>query len=177
MTSEFRILTGIWLTTFALATLADNSSLIVVQDGGGVSALSYYRGLHLQTSHDGPRSPLVSPAPPKRRYGEADFLPVRSRHLTPGTVLPRSIHAPGLMPIFLIGDDARSRTWLKTNTERLLALHATGLVVQVEAEDALLSLRRLAPGLTLEPTSGDDLAERLAIKHYPLLITATGIEP
>jgi hypothetical protein len=31
--------------------------------------------------------------------------------------------------------------------------------------------------LVLLPVSGDDLAQRLGIKHYPVLITATGIEP
>ena len=39
------------------------------------------------------------------------------------------------------------------------------------------ALRRLAPGLMLSPISGDDLAQRLGIRHYPVLITATGIEP
>ena len=29
----------------------------------------------------------------------------------------------------------------------------------------------------LSPASGDDLAQRLGIQHYPVLITATGIEP
>jgi integrating conjugative element protein (TIGR03765 family) len=37
-------------------------------------------------------------------------------------------------------------------------------------------LRRLAPGLTLAPASGDDFAQRLGLRHYPVLITATGIE-
>jgi len=29
----------------------------------------------------------------------------------------------------------------------------------------------------LSPASGDELAQRLSIQHYPVLITATGIEP
>nr|MBF3175129.1 DUF2859 domain-containing protein [Pseudomonas aeruginosa] len=29
---------------------------------------------------------------------------------------------------------------------------------------------------TLAPASGDDLAQRLGLRHYPVLITATGIE-
>ena len=37
-------------------------------------------------------------------------------------------------------------------------------------------LRRLAPGLTLSPASGDDLAQRLGLRHYPVLITSTGVE-
>lgn len=51
-----------------------------------------------------------------------------------------------------------------------------GLVVNVESMAALTALRRLAPGLTLSPVSGDDLAQRLGLRHYPVLITSTGVE-
>ena len=104
------------------------------------------------------------------------MLPVRSERLSPGEVQRRVIQAPGLTPLFLIGDDDLSRAWL---TERLSALrdrNAIGLVVNVETADALASLRQLAGGLMLAPVSGDDLAARLGLKHYPVLITATGIE-
>lgn len=79
--------------------------------------------------------------------------------------------------MFLIGDDARSRVWLREHLSKLRALQAVGFVVQVESEDALQSLRRLAPDLKLVPASGDDLAQRLGLHHYPVLITATAIEP
>ena len=56
------------------------------------------------------------------------------------------------------------------------ALH--GLDVDHQADRAALAQRcRLAPGLMLSPASGDELAQRLGLKHYPVLITATGIEP
>ncbi|CAP44551.1 PFL_4695 family integrating conjugative element protein [Bordetella petrii] len=50
------------------------------------------------------------------------------------------------------------------------------LVVNVETVQGLERLRALAPGVPLAPVSGDDLAERLGLRHYPALITATGIE-
>ena len=34
----------------------------------------------------------------------------------------------------------------------------------------------ILPGVPLAPVAGDDLAERLGLRHYPVLITATGIE-
>ncbi|KJS66071.1 MAG: hypothetical protein JL55_37630, partial [Pseudomonas sp. BICA1-14] len=74
------------------------------------------------------------------------------------------------------GDDARSRAWLRQRHAALRELGAVGLVVNVESTAALVDLRRLAPGLTLAPASGDDLAQRLGLHHYPVLITATGIE-
>jgi integrating conjugative element protein (TIGR03765 family) len=79
--------------------------------------------------------------------------------------------------MFLLGDDERSRAWLRTHVEKLRTLHAVGFIVQVESEAALRSLRQLAPDLTLAPAAGDDLARRLNLTHYPVLITATAIEP
>jgi len=53
---------------------------------------------------------------------------------------------------------------------------AVGLVVNVETVQGLVRLRALVPGVPLAPVSGDDLVERLGLRHYPALITATGIE-
>lgn len=78
--------------------------------------------------------------------------------------------------MFLIGDDDRSRQWLRERAAILGELKAVGLVVNVASADALATLRGLVPDLTLSPVSGDDLAERLGLHHYPVLVTATGIE-
>lgn len=153
--------------------------LIVVEDLGGVSALPYYRALNLQTPpRMGTEPNVVLPIPktPGTRFSESDLLPVRSVSLTPGDVEPRVIRAPGLSPFFLVGDDPKSRAWLQARIDSLRGLRAVGFVVNVNSADALLSLRQLAPGLTLAPASGDDLAQRLGLHHYPVLITATGIE-
>lgn len=152
--------------------------LIVVEDVGGVSALPYYRALNLQTNPSrtaAPSAPLEVPVP-SRPYSEADLLPVRSKHLTPGAVERRVIEAPGLHSLFLVGDDERSHQWLGQRGDVLRELGAIGLVVNVDSLAALDELRRLAPGLVLSPVSADDLARRLGIRHYPVLITATGIE-
>ena len=150
--------------------------LVVVEDAGGVSALPYYRALNLQANRNTPPpAPLEAPAPPTP-YSEADLLPVRSTLLTPGTVERRVIEAPGLHPLFLVGDDERSRQWLGQRGDVLRELGAIGLVVNVDSPSALDELRRSAPGLVLSPVSADDLARRLGIRHYPVLITATGIE-
>ena len=158
---------------------AQSPPLVIVQDDGGASALGYYRALNLQGGTFTPTTPdgvLTVPAPPMARYTESDLLPVRSALLTSGPVEARTLSAPGLTPIFLMGSDERSRLWLKEHLGTLQHLRAVGLVVQVESRDALESLRALAPGLTLTAVSGDDLAKRLHLRHYPVLITATGIE-
>lgn len=148
--------------------------LIVVEDLGGAPAQPYYQALGLT-----PRAAAVLPREQperKRPFTEADLLPVHSTRLTPGLVEHRVLRAPGLLPVFLIGDDARSRDWLRQRLNQLRALDAIGLVVQVETPQALAALRALAPGLTLAPVSGDELAQRLNVRHYPVLITATAIE-
>ncbi len=49
-------------------------------------------------------------------------------------------------------------------------------MVNVETAQSLARLRALVPGVPLAPVAGDDLADRLGLRHYPALITATGIE-
>jgi len=169
------MLLGSWLSPWCVVLA---QPLIVVEDAGGVSALPYYRALNLQTNpsrNAPPSAPLEVPVPP-RPYSEADLLPVRSTLLTPGVVERRVIQAPGLRPLFLIGDDERSHQWLGQRGDLLRELGAIGLVVNVDSPVALDELRRSAQGLILSPVSADDLAGRLGIRHYPVLITATGIE-
>lgn len=175
---------GLWLVALSTPTVADPPPLIVVEHAGGTSATPYYQALRL------PARPAPSTSatpsleelpPPTRRFSEADMLPVRSAllspGLSPGDVPRRALAAPGLSPFFLIGDDPRSRAWLRQRVPALRALGAVGRVVNVESLAALESLRELADGVPLSPAPGDDLAQRLGIRHYPVLITATRIEP
>jgi len=171
----WRIVPVLVLLLESTASIASDPPLIVVEDSGGASALPYYRALKLQSQPAQPPSDPTTSAP-KTPFTEASALPVRSTRLTPGPVTARSISAPGLTPFFIIGDDSRSRDWLRRHLARLRDLHAVGAVVNVESAEALDSLRRLAPGLRLSPAAGDDLAQRLALTHYPLLITADAIE-
>lgn len=168
-------------TTFAMvpwitpSAFAQSTPLIVVEDKGGTSALPYYQALKLQhrTKHT---QSIQAPQAPTKSISEADMLPVRSRRLSPGLVNRRALEAPGLMPFFVVGDDELSRRWLREREPGLRQLNAVGLVVNVTSAEALATLRQLVPGLSLAPVSGDDLAERLTLRHYPALITATGIE-
>lgn len=152
-----------------------HAELIVVEDLGGTSALPYYRALNLMP--DSTPSPLQSlPPVPMRPFSEADMLPVKSVRLSPGRVQARALNAPGLQPLFLIGDDDLSREWLQSRIEVLRELHAVGLVVNADKQEAVQQLRQLGNGLELAPASADQLAEMLELEHYPVLITATGLE-
>jgi len=151
--------------------------LIVVQDLGGVSALPYYEALNLQPRDVDALPPnIMVPQAPATPASEADMLPVRSARLTPGSIPRRAIEVPGLRPFFVVGDDKISEDWLRRNAASLRERGAVGLVVNVETVQALNHLRALIPDVPLSPVSGDDLADRLGLRHYPVLITATGIE-
>lgn len=66
--------------------------LIVVEDGGGTSALPYYEALNLQPRVNSPARPQIpTPQVPATPADEAAMLPVRSAKLTPGTVARRVI--------------------------------------------------------------------------------------
>ncbi|ACO77653.1 hypothetical protein AvCA_14370 [Azotobacter vinelandii CA] len=108
--------------------------------------------------------------------GGAEMLPVVSWRLSPGPIESRAIEAPGMRPVFLVGDDSLSRSWLRAKRDRLRRLNALGLVVNVASPAGLAELRGLAEGLSLIPVSGDDLAALLGFAHYPVLVTSTYIE-
>ncbi|CAK7033118.1 integrating conjugative element protein [Saezia sanguinis] len=163
------VLTVLMTGSHALAQPAENR-LIVVQDRGGTSALPYYEASGLTAEP----SAMVQSSAMEQPFALAQ--PVVSQRLVPGKVMPRTIHAPGLTPFFIIGDDDLSRRWLEARYPVLQKLGAFGLVVNVSTMDALQSLRQLVPGLTLSAVPGDDLAHRLQLDHYPALIMSTGIE-
>lgn len=158
--SLFVLGTG-WLSLQAVA-----DPLIVVGHEGGVSTRPYFEPFKRTAP---PRTATVTPFPADAYEAEAAMLPVRSQRLTPGEASTRALQAPGLSTLFLIGDDEYSRHWLRQQ-RRLKEQRAIGLVVNVDTATALAELRRLAPDLTLIPTSGDDLAQRLGLHHYPVLL-------
>lgn len=161
---SFYILIGL-----AFAEKCIGGSLIVVEDRGGSSALPYYQDL--------------VPAPSEEQAHESNLgvrgtgeFPVRSAQLTPGAVQGRVINAPGLQPMFVVGDDELSRSWLIQRQDQLQQMQAVGVVVNVADADRFAEVRTWANGLEMVPAPGDDLASRLGINHYPLLITATAIQ-
>ncbi|SEP37330.1 integrating conjugative element protein [Pseudomonas sp. Snoq117.2] len=157
------------ILTVTLPLAAQAASLTVVEDRGGISALPYYRSLNPEPAQTQRQAPLPQPA-------QALGFPVRSQRLTPGTVEGRALNAPGLQPFFLIGDDDLSRQWLASCKEILQRLGAAGLAVNVASADRLAAIRSWAAGLAISPVVGDDLAARLGITHYPVLITPTALE-
>ena len=146
---------------------ASHAALTVVADFGGESTAPLFEAI---TPPDDENSSPVQVVPL-----ESAVFPVVSSRLHPGTVISRPLSLPGMTPLFILGDDPLSVRWLTRQLVMLKSLNATGLVVNVASADHLEKLRQHADGLTLLPASGDDLAARLQLDTYPVLITDSGL--
>lgn len=156
-----------------LSPLSVQCALKVIADSGGQPTDDYFSAINRQPAAG--EAPPVMTAP--RPSGEAAMLPVSTPELTPGPVTARPLKLPGIGALFLIGGDALSRRWLADNRDRLRAMNAAGLVVNVQSQQDVASLRDLVPGIPLAPASGSSLARRLQLSHYPVLITDTELAP
>ncbi|CHO22211.1 integrating conjugative element protein%2C PFL_4695 family [Salmonella enterica subsp. enterica serovar Typhi] len=81
------------------------------------------------------------------------MLPVTTPEMRAGKVEARELNLNGMTPVFLVGDDSLSR----------------------ECKDALSELQQIIPDVILLPASASEIARRLHLNHYPVLITATGL--
>lgn len=161
------------LLLFSLLPLTGHAELNVIADLGGQDAAPYFEAVNKQP---GMSTEDTAPSPPSPvLQGEAAMLPVFTPELRPGSMTDRPLQLPGIGALFLVGDDALSREWLKANAGALAEQHAAGMIVNVTDMAAVRELRELAPGVSLAPASGSELARRLQIAHYPVLITDTGL--
>ncbi|CDH06729.1 putative exported protein [Xenorhabdus bovienii str. oregonense] len=169
------IITMKWLSVFPIIGLlwlnTCYAELNVIADLGGKDASPFYESINAQPSHRAAKSHYFSP----EVAGEAAMLPVNTPELTPGKVVNRSLQLSGIGALFLIGDDPDSRQWLSQHAAQLAQLHSVGLVVNVSTMAELQSLRVLAPDILLSPASGTELARRLQLQHYPVLITENAL--
>ena len=158
-----------------LVPVMARAELTVIYDSGHTQSIAPF--LEVFQTDDG--MPQQSPVPTKSQLGAADpkaWLPIQSPGLTPGPVLARAHDRPFTRPFFLIGSDTRSRQWLQAHRDRLKEIGAVGMLVQAETMDDLRTIARLADGLSILTAPGSDMAKALSVSHYPVLISAHGIE-
>lgn len=150
------------------------AELIVVANLGGQSTENYFQAISSPDNEYKVLSPsdVLTLSTPSL----VSFLPVRTPELTPGYQANQTLNLNGMSPLFLLGDDDFSRRWLTEKKEQLIELNAVGYVVNIDTETAWDELNELAQGLTLLPVSGSDLALRLGLTHYPVLISDKGLE-
>jgi integrating conjugative element protein (TIGR03765 family) len=161
------------LGAIALAWMESaQSASIVVYDSGATEPIApYFRALG-----SAPRAPAPASPPPGAGSLEA-LLPIHTPGLSPGPVAARTIDLPDLQrPLFLVGADERSLAWLARERAHLAVLGAVGLAVEMADLAEWHRLTEAAQGLVLLPISGTALAQRLALDHYPVLVTRSRIE-
>lgn len=148
-------------------------ALKVVADRGGEAAQPYFIAIGAAGVVDDHSIAATRSQP----YSIAEMLPVVTPALSPGSVDRREIDMPAaFQPLFIVGEDQLSLAWLQARYDRLREMGANGLAVNVQTEQGLEALRKAVPGVRIDPVSGGDLAERLSLTHYPVLITRAGVE-
>ncbi len=151
---------------------------IVIHDAGGTLPLApFYEAVGLDDTSFRARK-LQKPSISQKRI-ERLRATVRSMKLSPGVQPRKPSGAAGRLlphPLFLVGADSLSLSWLHAVKARLMELGAVGLIVDSSGPDDLARIRAVADGLILAIGSGDDIADRFGISHYPVLIGPEWIE-
>jgi len=165
-------------STALYADDAPTLTTIVLHDAGNtVPAAPYLR--HITTAAINRDEALTaaqallarSSIEPAQPVSLAAFFPIQSQRLRPGSPSRKRI-AQLPVPIFVIGMDAASLSWLEASFEELRALGAQGVVVEAANFDDYDTLRRqtLSRGVVLDVTPGDAIAEGFGISTYPTLL-------
>ena len=174
MTKTSRSWLYLFVAPLILAALPATAALTTVADLGGESAAPYLDAVNSRANEFSPPQSLSAAEPPTT-LSVSTMLPVTTPEMSPGTVLSRQLNLQGMPPVFIVGNDDLSRSWIQKRSAELTKLGATGLVVNIASESELDSLKRIAPSLMMAPVQGGDLARRLQLAHYPVLITADGL--
>ena len=158
-----KIMSSIWLVLMVTALKAEP---LIIYDSGNTKPLqSFPKTIHYQF------------AASDNYQTKFNGLPVITNLMTPGRVQTRSINRPFLnQPIFIVGADELSLTWLKEHHQQLKKHNATGIAVNVKTEKELEQLIQASGGLAINPVAGDKISHQLSLKHYPALVSATRIE-
>lgn len=162
------------LISLALGAVPVWAGVTVIYDSGDTRPLAPYLEILERTEPATDEPPISRP-----RQGAAEIqalLPIHSPGLSPGKVRARAHHRRFARPFFLMGSDPASRQWLRQHRDRLKTIGAVGMLVQAETRADLQAIASLSGGLPIMPASAADIATALNLTHYPVLITAQGIE-
>ena len=165
------------LSAVALPTLSATVPKVLGKTGPTRSIAPYYETI---TGSDR-RPPRVEKVTAEKttlaKFFSNALLPIRTPEMSSGPVAARAVDAKMLdRPFFILGSDRRSQAWLSSNHDRLVQLQAVGLLVQAETAQDLRVIADLGVGIRIAPIPGSDLATRLGLKHYPVLISSGWVE-
>lgn len=113
----------------------------------------------------------------KARASGTKYYPIKTPELSPGRVIARKVTLPTFTsPLCLIGDDKMSLTWLIKLAPKLAQFNTTCLLVNVRNEKRLNAIRKMAPAISIIPANATELAKKIHVTHYPVLISKGRIE-
>lgn len=170
---------AIVLLSLTCVGMAENLPIIAV-NGATIPVAPYIEAAHFPVTNTDTTS--VSPELLQQVAKEPDHFtleaPLPKTEMTPGIEGKRTVNLTWLTtPIFLIGSDEQSLQWLKQHQTDLVSLHAQGLLVNAQSSADISQIRSSFSDLSIMPLSANMIADRLDIKHYPVLITSTEIKP
>lgn len=152
---------------------------VVIYDSGQTVPISQFLAPAFQNSNPSKRTPMRPVAPDASRAPLPVTFPVRTTSMRPGTLhsATHGVKLQSWLPtgVFLVGTDEMSKAWIVRNRDVLARQRAAGIVVHADNMDAFRSVQVLGRGLPMAPSSAEDLAKRLRLNVYPVLIRPDGV--
>ena len=145
--------------------------LVVVHDAGGtVDAAPFVERPEISDRSVGEALRSAREALADLRFGRLEVFPVHAGPLQVG--VPARVRVAGLpAPVFAIGCDASSQSWLAAHGRELRARGAAGFVVSCATRARFRRVGALAArlGLAVEPLPGAAFAEAFGAVSYPFV--------
>ena len=106
----------------------------------------------------------------------AGRFPLTTESMVLGRQAAQRRDFPGMLrPMFLLGCDQTSVSWLRSREAALVERNSVGFVIQCRSLRLYRHLQFLFPALELTPVVGDQMAEAFQLTHYPVIVTREGI--
>jgi integrating conjugative element protein (TIGR03765 family) len=141
--------------------------VIIHDTGNTVPSVQYLSHVLHGTDRDD-ESPLVS-------------FPVSTKNMTPGDLRQQGKRLPNAQwmtqPVFILGSDPLSRSWLVHNNVALSRLQAAGIVVSVPDAQTFKELQRIST-VPLAPAPAPALVlalRQIGVKVYPIVVLTDGV--
>ena len=150
------------------------AELIEIADHGGMPSSKYFERI---TMDDPIEKAQPMDASQVTQHALKNRLPIVSKLLTPGRVKSRKWKRQAFMgtTIALVGYDKASVKWLRLKKKQLRTQETVIMMVNVKTEQQFKKIQAFLPQNQVLAMPGDDVARQLNLKHYPVLISSSGV--